>query len=47
MLKEMILKKEIQKVHWVDTKYQLADVLTKRGASPRKIIEVLQEGQLP
>ena len=44
MLKEMILRKEIQKVHWVDTKHQLADVPTKRGASPRKIIEVLQEG---
>ena len=46
MLKEMILRKKIQKVHWVDTKRQVADVLTKRGASPRKIIEILQEGQL-
>ena len=46
MLKEMILRKEIQKAHWVDTKHQLADVLTKRGASPRKLIEVLQEGHL-
>ena len=47
MLKEMILRKEIQKVHWVDKKHQLADVLSKSGASPRKIIEILQEGQSP
>ena len=47
MLKEMILRKEIQKIHWVDTKHQLTDVLTTCSASPKKITEVLQEGQLP
>ena len=47
MLKEMILRKEIQKVHWVDAKKQLAGVLTKHGTSLRKVKEVLQEGLLP
>ena len=28
MLKEMILRKRLKKVHWVDTKHQLADVAT-------------------
>ena len=27
--------------HWVESSYQLADVLTKRGASEKKLLDVL------
>ena len=33
-------------LHWVDGKNQLADVMTKRGASPDALLKVLDSGQL-
>lgn len=44
-LREMVAKSEI-KVFWVDGKLQLADCLTKRGASTIKLLEVLNTSQL-
>ena len=44
-LREMVSKSEI-KVFWVDGKLQLADCLTKRGASTFKLLEVLNTSQL-
>lgn len=45
-IKEMIQKEEISSVKWIETNLQLADSLTKRGASGKKLIEVLKTGQL-
>ena len=45
-LKEMLQTKDIVKVHWVETKYQLADALTKMGASTKLLLQVLHSGRL-
>ena len=37
VLDDMISRKEIREVNWVDTAHQLADCLTKRGASPERL----------
>ena len=44
-LREMVLKKEIV-VFWVEGKMQLADSLTKRGASTFRLLEVLDSSFL-
>ena len=44
-LKEMVKVKEII-VKWVPAEAQLADPLTKVGASSRKLLEVLESGRL-
>ena len=41
VLDDMLERKEINQVSWVDTKCQLADCLTKRGASTEKLRAVL------
>ena len=41
VLREMIEKKELSKVEWVPTERQLADCLTKKGASSRKLLMAL------
>ena len=45
ILKEMIQNGEV-KVFWVDSKVQLADVLTKMGVNPMKIARVFENGSL-
>ena len=45
MIKEAIEGKDIQ-VHWVDTSKQLANCLTKQGASSKELISVLNTGCL-
>ena len=37
---------EIDKVHWVETSYQIADCLTKSGASTVALLDTLQEGKI-
>ena len=37
VLDDMISRKEICEVNWVDTTHQLADCLTKRGVSPERL----------
>ena len=44
-LREMVDKSEIT-ISWVDGKEQLADCLTKRGASSQRLLEVLERSQL-
>lgn len=44
-LKQMVRKGEIR-VQWVPGRLQLADSLTKRGASPDCLLEVLSDGSL-
>ena len=43
---QMIERKEIKKITWIDKSLQLADCLTKRKASPCKLLQVLAEGRL-
>ena len=45
IVREMLERKEIN-LTWVETKEQLADVLTKNGASNTKLLKTLQEGFL-
>ena len=39
--KEMVTKGEISSVEWVNTKNQLANCLTKKGASPAALLEAI------
>ena len=41
VLREMIEKKEISDINWADSASQLADCLTKLGASSAKLLDVL------
>ena len=45
ILKEMIERKEVTQIKWIDKKYQLADSLTKRGASSHDLMRVFAEGK--
>ena len=47
ILREMILNGEVDRIDWVDTHYQLADCLTKYGASSEKLLETFRLGYLP
>ena len=42
IIREMLEKKELAKVEWVSTAHQLADCLTKRGASSEKLLDALK-----
>ena len=44
-VREMVREEEI-KVFWLDAKDQLADALTKRGASTARLLEVLQSSKI-
>ena len=46
IIKEMISKNELQKLSFVTSDNQIADCLTKRGANPRKISKIFQDGCL-
>ena len=46
LIKEMMERKEINSVTLVDTKQQLADCLTKQGASPERLRCVLEAGNV-
>ncbi len=39
-------EKEIKKLAWVPGDLQAADILTKMGISPRKIMVILQTGKI-
>ena len=41
ILKQMILRKEVSKINWIHKESQLADCLTKSGASTKELINVL------
>ena len=42
MIREMIEKHEVKQISWCDSSSQLADCLTKAGASCEKLLRVLQ-----
>jgi hypothetical protein len=44
IMREMLEKSEVAKVEWVTTEKQLADCLTKKGASSRKLVQALGGG---
>ena len=44
-VREMVREEEI-KVFWLDAKDQLADALTKHGASNARLLEVLQSSKI-
>ena len=46
MVKQWIKNKEIEKLVWVPGDLQAADVLTKKGVNPRKILEIIQTGKI-
>ena len=46
ILQEMLKNKEIFKIEWVDSSHQLADSLTKAGASSAKLLATLKSGRL-
>ena len=45
ILREMVHKKEVL-IKWVETKDQLADALTKKGASSTRLMEALCSSHL-
>ena len=44
-IKELIHSKQVERILWYKTKEQLADCLTKKGASPLQLLKALGEGQ--
>ena len=46
IIKDMMDKKEINKIKWLETSKQLADPLTKATASSDKLRDVLQQGSV-
>ena len=40
----MLEKKEIKQILWVRGEHQLADCLTKKGASGLKLMSIIQSG---
>ena len=45
-IKTMLERGELSSVDWVQSKGQLANCLTKRGASIAELVQVLQTGKL-
>ena len=46
-VKEALSRNDINKVSWVNSELQLADSLTKQGASSVKLMQTLHNGKLP
>ena len=46
LLREKLANGEITDVKWVESSQQLADCLTKAGASSKQLLEVLSSGML-
>ena len=46
LIQEMLNRKELSRLLWIEKSKQLADSLTKRGASSRTLLEVLSRGTL-
>ena len=45
-IKEMLRKKEIEKVQWIPGEKMMANTLTKRGASSFDLLRCIQEGRM-
>ena len=46
-VKEALKRNDIHKISWVKSSLQLADCLTKHGASNEKLLQVLKCNKLP
>ena len=46
ILREQLATKDLTKIKWVESNMQLADCLTKKGASTDKLIHVLNSGSM-
>ena len=46
LLQEKLLKKEISRIKWIASHEQIADCLTKQGASTNNLICTLQDAKL-
>ena len=46
-IKDMVEKKEVEHIAWIQKEYQLADSLTKHGASTRTLRTTLNTGRFP
>ena len=46
ILKEMLERKEISEIRWIDSQKQLANCLTKKGASAVNLLTSLRSGKL-
>ena len=45
-IKQMVDSSEISSVKWIPAGYQIADSFTKRGASCKRLAQVLRSGHL-
>ena len=45
-IKELLKSGQIKEVKWIETKCQLADCLTKKGASPMMLLRALDSGRI-
>ena len=45
-LKELLNSGELSNINWVQTEYQLANVLTKMGASGQNILKTFKNGRI-
>ena len=43
ILQELLELKIVNKLHCIDTRFQLANALTKKGASSKKLLHVLKK----
>ena len=43
ILQELLELKIVKKLHCIDTRFQLANALTKKGASSKKLLHVLKK----
>ena len=46
VLQDMLQQKEVHKILWIESKYQLADCLTKRGASAEQLRAAISRQQI-
>ena len=42
ILREMLNKKELTKINWIENKHQIANCLTKYGASTEMLLNTLK-----
>ena len=44
MLRELFEQKRITKIHYINTNKQIANSLTKKGASTKELLNMLEKG---
>ena len=46
MMKDSVARGEVEKINWISTKFQLADILTKESVNSDELMKVLEHGRL-